>query len=235
MDNLTLEVPAQETPPVQESFQQPAQDAAQPASSQDTAPDTSSPDIQPPPAVTPERNTAQAELAGKGLDMGAFEQEFTTTGSLSEDSYAKLAAAGIPKELVDSYIAGQEARSAAFLGEIHGVAGGEAQYAEMVRWAKTALSSEDIAAFDTVAVSGDKALIRLAVSGLVSRWRETEGRTPSLIGGNASAGASPSLDVFESPAQVVAAMRDPRYGKDPAYQRLVEAKMARSPIFGGNV
>ena len=42
-----------------------------------------------------------------------------------------------------------------------------------------------------------------------------------------------SRDVFESAAQVVEAMRDGRYGSDPAYTRAVEAKMARSPhVFG---
>jgi hypothetical protein len=35
-------------------------------------------------------------------------------------------------------------------------------------------------------------------------------------------------DIFESSAQVIDAMNDPRYAKDPAFRKLVEEKIARS-------
>ena len=37
-------------------------------------------------------------------------------------------------------------------------------------------------------------------------------------------------DVFESSAQVIDAMNDPRYSKDPAYRKEVEEKLARSAV-----
>ncbi|MDE7064452.1 MAG: hypothetical protein K2O70_03155, partial [Desulfovibrionaceae bacterium] len=75
-------------------------------------------------------------------------------------------------------------------------------------------------------------MITLAVSGMAARWREAEGADPArLVRGNTRGPAN--LDVFESPQQVVEAMRDKRYGSDPAYTRQVEEKMARSKVFGG--
>ena len=35
-------------------------------------------------------------------------------------------------------------------------------------------------------------------------------------------------DIFESSAQVIEAMNDPRYAKDPAFRKQVEDKIARS-------
>ena len=75
--------------------------------------------------------------------------------------------------------------------------------------------------------------IRLAVSGLVAKYREEEGSTPELVTGKATASRRAASDTFESTEQVVAAMKDPRYGKDPAYTRAVERKVARSRVFGG--
>jgi hypothetical protein len=47
-----------------------------------------------------------------------------------------------------------------------------------------------------------------------------------LTGGKATQPA----DVFQSQAQVVEAMSDPRYDRDPAYRQSVMQKLERSPI-----
>jgi hypothetical protein len=70
--------------------------------------------------------------------------------------------------------------------------------------------------------------VKMAVSGLHARYSTTEGREPKLIGGRAPKG---NTDKFESTAQLVAAMSDPRYSNDPAYQRKVQDKLGRSSIF----
>ena len=180
----------------------------------------------------PDRAAAEETLSGKGLDMAAFEREFTADGQLSDASYKKLEQAGIPRAMVDSYIAGQTALTETFKADIMALAGGEEGYAEMVAWARKNLGEQDIAAFDSVVCSGDKSMISLAVSGMAARWRDAEGADPARLVRGGTRGPV-NLDVFESPAQVVEAMRDKRYGKDPAYTRQVEDKMARSKVFGG--
>ena len=42
--------------------------------------------------------------------------------------------------------------------------------------------------------------------------------------------AGQPADVFRSPAEVVAAMQDPRYDRDPAYRQDVFDKLGRSDV-----
>lgn len=179
------------------------------------------------------RDDAEKELSGKGLDISEFEQEFDATGGLSEESYAKLEQAGLGKAVVDSYIAGRTALLEGFISDVKGLAGGEDGYRAITEWAdKGGLTDAEKDSYNRVMNAGDKELIKLAVSGLVAKYREEEGSTPALVTGKVAARREPS-DAFESTEQVVAAMKDPRYGRDPAYTRAVERKVARSRVFGG--
>lgn len=180
------------------------------------------------------RDDAEKVLSGKGLDIAEFEREFDATGGLSEESYAKLEQAGLGKAVVDSYIAGRTALLEGFISDVKGLAGGEDGYRAITEWAdKGGLTDAEKESYNRVMNSGDKALIKLAVSGLVAKYREEEGSTPELVTGKATASRRAASDTFESTEQVVAAMKDPRYGKDPAYTRAVERKVARSRVFGG--
>lgn len=245
-----IEIPSRETGPeapeqaaIHPDAENPAvvADASiNPAESQEKPQERETPPQQPeqpekkadvPPAPADQEQAADL-LKGKSLDIADFEREFMAQGTLSEESYKKLTEAGIPKSVVDSYIDGRMAVAQTFISEIQGLAGGPEQYADMVQWAGQNLPPEEIRAFDSLCCSGKKDMITLAVNGLVAKWRGAEGAEPAhLAGGSVSGGGS--RDVFESAAQVVEAMRDGRYGSDPAYTRAVEAKMARSPhVFG---
>lgn len=177
------------------------------------------------------RETAENTLKASGLDLAALEREYTVNGQLSDASYKALADAGIGKPFVDAYIKGQEALLQATVREMTSLAGGEEQYTAMTAWAAENLPQEDIAAFNTAVSSGNKPLIKMAVSGLVSRWKEAEGSEPQLVGGRTSADGGDSRRGFRSKEEMVAAMRDPRYGKDAAYTRDVERKTAHAAFF----
>ena len=77
-------------------------------------------------------------------------------------------------------------------------------------------------------VSGGTDNAKMAVEWLSSKREAAEGFEPSLLQGKASAA---SKDEFRSTAQVVEAMKDPRYGKDTAYTKDVEEKLGRSSVF----
>lgn len=77
-------------------------------------------------------------------------------------------------------------------------------------------------------VSGSTENAKMAVEWLSSKREAVEGNEPNLIQGKASAAPK---DEFRSTAQVVAAMKDPRYGKDTAYTKDVEEKLGRSSVF----
>lgn len=176
---------------------------------------------------------AGAILKVAGLDVKPFADEFAKNGGLSEDSYKKLEEAGFPKAVVDQYIAGAKANTVLSQqkeAEIKGLVGGNDAYTEMVRWAKDNLTAEEIQAYDRIMHSGDEEAIRFAVTGLKARFSADGGKAPSLVSGRSPAGTRP-LNSFRSSHEVVEAMRDPRYGKDAAYTREVEARLAQSNVF----
>jgi len=101
------------------------------------------------PEVTPEAPKEEAEqlVATKGIDYSALESEWQDKGSLSEDTYKQLEDAGIPQNMVDAYIAGQEALTQSAIKSMHSIAGGEAEYNDMIEWAQDSLSESEIGAF----------------------------------------------------------------------------------------
>ena len=69
---------------------------------------------------------------------------------------------------------------------------------------------------------------KVAVEWLMSRREASGAVEPNLLSGKAG---SPQRDEFRSTAEVVQAMKDPRYNDDPAFRKDVEEKLARSSVF----
>lgn len=177
------------------------------------------------------REEAEETLKQNGLDFGKFEQEYLANGSLSEESYAALEKAGIGKNYVDAYIKGNEAILQRFIGEVNDMAGGAEQYKAMTTWAESNLPKEEIDAYNSIMNSGNQPMIKIAVSGLISRYRDAEGVEPQIIKGKASSSSPAEGGSFASAEEMLKAMRDPRYGKDPVYTREVERKTGNSNFF----
>jgi len=129
-------------------------------------------------------------------------------------SYAKNQAAA-QTQAVDA--AGQKA--------IIDSVGGESAYGEMVAWAGSNLSSDEVAAYNEVTNSGNTAAIKFAVEALSNRYKAAEGYEAPLVTGRK---AAPTKDAFRSHAELSRAIADPRYHNDPAFRADVEAKLSRS-------
>lgn len=170
--------------------------------------------------------TRPGEAAG-ALDFDALEAEFEQSGRLSEESYALLAAAGIPRRIVQAYIEGQQAQGEKLQAEAEEIAGGPERLRAAKAWAAQNLSDEQLAAYDeAVHASPDRA--RFAVEGLCAAHRRATGEPPQLTRGE----SVPTSDgIFHSAQEVSEAIRDPRYKKDPAYRAKVAARLAKSRIF----
>ena len=169
---------------------------------------------------------ANDAVESAGLDMGSLQAEYDETGELSEASYEALAKAGIPKEMVDDYIAGLEARAAVYSSTVKSIVGGDEAYEAMIEWAKSNLTDEEIDAYDEAVNSYDTGKAKAAVQGLNARMQLAEGAPPQ----RQLNGRGTSSDVYESQAQIEADMNDPRYASDEAFRQKVYAKMARSNI-----
>lgn len=167
---------------------------------------------------------ARQAVENAGVDFEGLQQEFADNGELSQQTYADLEKRGIPKDMVDTYIEGQKALATEYQAELFGFAGGEDAYSEMAEWAMDNLSEDEIDAYNEAIVSGNSAQARLAIDGLATRYRNSEGVQPNLVGGKASS----SVDTYASWAQVTADMARPEYAKDPAFRQTVQNKLARS-------
>jgi hypothetical protein len=178
-----------------------------------------------------EAEIAASEVASKaGLDYAALSEEYAANGKLTDESYQTLLdKAGLSRETVDGYIEGRQAVAREAEYRAYAIAGGEDQYAEMVSWAGANLTPAEIAAFNKGVTNSTAEETALAVAGLKSKFVAARGQEPALL--NGGAGAELAAQGYTSHAEMTAAMRDPRYAKDPAYRKSVEQKVAVSNIF----
>lgn len=175
------------------------------------------------------------KLDDAGINFQDMNVRWQQTGTLESGDYDQLAEAGFNRDMVDAYLSGLQykatqdtALSVKEVASIKESLGGEAEYRKMIEWAGENLAPEEVEGFNQIINSQPMAAVKMAVTGLHARYSAVEGREPKLIGGRASKGSS---DKFESTAQLVEAMSDPRYSKDPAYQRKIQEKLGRSSIF----
>lgn len=162
-----------------------------------------------------------------GLNMETLSEEFAKDGKLADGSYQSLEKAGIPKEYVDRFIAGQQAIADQQSATVKNLVGGTESYDNMSEWAGQNLTETEKQAYNTAVNSKDLEAVKLAVVGLKARYAQSTGSEPTLVEGKASPSAEQG---FASWAQVTQAMSDPRYAKDPAYQAEVKNKLANSKI-----
>lgn len=111
--------------------------------------------------------------------------------------------------------------------ELKNVAGGEQQYGEMLQWAKDTLNPQEVQMFDTVIERGDPLAAFFAVRSLAYRYQDSLGREGQMVTGTAPRGDGSK---FDSQAEVVEAMSDPRYDRDPAFRQKIMKKLERSDI-----
>ena len=111
--------------------------------------------------------------------------------------------------------------------ELKNVAGGEEQYGEMLQWATNNLSKQEINMFDAVMERGDPLAAFFAVRSLSYRYRDAIGYDGKMVTGTAPRSDG---DQFQSQAEVVQAMSDPRYDRDPAFRQKIMKKLERSNV-----
>ena len=94
-------------------------------------------------------------------------------------------------------------------------------------WAGKNLSDDVVEGFDSLVDGGNPRAIQLAVRGLMAEYEAQNGMEGQMLTGKAAPGKQ---DVFRSQAEVVEAMSDPRYDRDPAYRNDVLEKLERSDV-----
>ena len=160
--------------------------------------------------------------------------EFAETGELSSEMMEQFSAMS-SQELVDAYVQMQGQLpvvespdlTESDVNIIKNSVGGEESYQNLMGWAADNLDPADVEAFDALVESGNARSIRLAAAGLRAQYEAQNGFEGEMLTGRAPV---QQADVFRSQSEVVAAMSDPRYDRDPAYRQDVFDKLDRSNI-----
>ena len=184
----------------------------------------------------PQQEQEPSEYSSQIEAISKAAEEFNSKGELSPETLAQFEQMS-SKELVQAYfeyeqgLPAMEAPQGVELSQsdintIQNSVGGEAAYQRLVGWAAENFSEAEIQAFDNVVDSGNVAAINLALAGLQARYTDANGYEGKMIQGKAAAPES----TFKSQAEVVRAMSDPRYDKDPGYRDDIMQKLARSNL-----
>jgi hypothetical protein len=112
------------------------------------------------------------------------------------------------------------------MNTIYNSAGGEAEYNRLTSWAAENLAENKLDAFNSIIERGEALAIQMAVSGLRSEYENQEGYEGRMLTGKGAR----TTDAFRSQAELVAAMSDPRYDRDPAYRQDLYDKLERSNV-----
>ena len=174
---------------------------------------------------------------GASLISSANDEYYANDGKLSEETLEKFSGMS-SKELVESYLEVQNTDafknkaevadlSDSDINEVKNYAGGEAQYDNLIAWANTNLDAKSQEAFDSIVNSGSVDAIKIAVSGLKSQYENANGFEGKMYTGKAPKG---NTDTFRSQAELVQAMSDKRYDRDPAYRQDIIEKLDRSNL-----
>jgi Phage T7 capsid assembly protein len=168
------------------------------------------------PAITPEAIASARAEAGK---------DFAANGKLSDASYDNLAKVGIDRAMVDTYMAGEQAKVTLYMNSLHDAAGGKDEYTKMLKWAPTSYSDAEVTAFDAAIRSGDPGQMKMAVGGLKARYAAEfgKGATTTVTPNNADIQAGQVG--FKTQSEMTSAMKDPKWSTDANYRREVTQKI----------
>ena len=159
------------------------------------------------------------------LISDASKQYYENGGEIPDETYEALEKAGINRELVERFKAGQEALEEGEISQIKGAAGDE--YDAMSDWAGKNLDDDEFSAFNEVVNNGTVQQAKLAVKGLYARYKSEVGATgPKLVtGGTTGSSTMP----FNSMQEVSRFMQDPKYKSgDKAYHAELDRRLAAS-------
>jgi hypothetical protein len=175
----------------------------------------------------------QPLLAGKFKDPQALEQAYVELQKklgeprdevpAPEDEGEPAEAESESKETDDAPESLSEEQAEMLLDMV----GGDKAYKSMLNWAADNFSKDEITMYDKVMESGNPDSIYYAIQALQARYNDGVGSDGQTLTGR---GAANTDDSFKSQAELVAAMSDPRYDRDPAYRQDLMRRLENSDV-----
>ena len=178
-----------------------------------------------------ETKEEEEEVEESPPDSSLFDRLWEeSSGEFSEDTLKELSSSK-PEDLAKMYLDYRSKNTKTITEEtaeqLMNSVGGKQTYTDMLKWAGQTMTESEIAMYDSVMESGDPNAAFFAMQALSYKYNDTVGVDGKLLQGKA---AGETTRGFKSQAEVVAAMQDPRYDRDPAYRQEVMAKLERSNV-----
>lgn len=172
------------------------------------------------PAAADPAATATPDL---GAAIETFIGRFTeTNGEVTDADIGSLEKLGLPRQTIDTYMAGLQAIETLAQQDAEQIAGGKENLDAALKWAATGLSQAEQDYYErTISTFGSH---KQAVEWLMSKFSKAHPSEGTFV----QAQPGGHGDVFNSSAEMQAAMSDPKYQTDPAYREQVAAKLQRS-------
>jgi hypothetical protein len=178
--------------------------------------------------------TPEEETEEPSADSSLFDRLYEESkGEFSEDTLKQLAEAK-PEDLAKMYLdyrynntQDKQVLSESDASNLKNSVGGEKAYSQMLEWANDNLNEQEISMYDSVMDSGNPGAAYFAMQALSYRYKDSTGVEGNLLQGKA---APNNTRGFKSQAEVVTAMQDPRYDRDPAYRQEVMSKLESSNV-----
>jgi Phage T7 capsid assembly protein len=170
-----------------------------------------------------DHDTAQQAVENAGLDWNELVGKVSTRGGLDDGDYAALGTAGIPRPIVDNYLALVQNENARQTELANQHVGGEARMNELLGWAADHLPPAEIATYNQMLSTRDGWRAALdVITAKMAASSKTAGE-PRL-----SAGVSARSDQggYTSKAAMLRDMGSPRYQTNPAFRDQVARRMA---------
>lgn len=178
----------------------------------------------------------QPLLAGKFKDQSSLEQAYLELqkklGTPNDEAEAGEEAepkeqASEEEDVLEEDSSGEQL-SEEQANQLFEMVGGEKAYKSMIDWAGQNFTKEEVQMYDSVMGKGDPNAIFFAVQALNSKYTDAVGNDGQLLTGQRSAAQQDAS--FRSQQELVQAMSDPRYDRDPAFRDDVIRKLQNSDI-----
>lgn len=178
----------------------------------------------------PDADAAAADVVTKaGLNVQTLRDQIVTSGKLDDAAVEALVTkGGVPKELVEDYVALAKYRIEAETSKAVDYAGGQEGWNSLNKFAAEAMAPEERAEVNRLLGSPSWKLGIDLIRNRQAASSKTAGE-PTLRSGDSS--AQPTANGYRSRAEMMRDMQDQRYRghkKDPAFIRSVQDKLAVS-------
>ena len=168
-----------------------------------------------------------AEAAQSNV-VEAASAEWAEKGELSDETFASLEKVGLSRDMVESYIAGQQAIIGSLQAAAYGPFGGEENYNAAANWAAENLSETEIKALDVQLTSANPDIVAEGAKALLAKYEANADVEPATIRGNSNSPTSGGR--YTSSAEMMRDMASPRYRTDAGFRKEVMEKLSRSNL-----